>query len=313
MQAIDHDDLTRRRVLRLGLWNGALTGLALAVGTWTLHAIPLIAYPVRGRLPSMVLGCLALLVIGGLGGWLAALAESAILSVLIWVVAGVAFTWVIGHTPYELHNLTVWLADRRFWGLPIYPYNAAAQYFMFMAGFFVLLVLAILGLLQNYRLEGLSAEVNPKGRFTGRAWFGLLIPLPFVLGVGLVADNLINAPMREAPRQVHEAIRVGRTYEGNLFELSLRDGINYNAISGVRDLMSADYTLSIAEFDLGAAKALMVVTHFDNGAWINCRVVNGNIFHCYDASQPYMLGFPSLLTTGATAGGLPALHRQDGR
>lgn len=300
MFTIDRDEGPGLQIVRgLGLRNGLLIGLALALGAWIPHALALIRYPVPGRLPGILLGSLALLILGGLGGWLATLLDSALVSCLIWIMVGLAMIWVVGHVPYELQSLIAWLADRRFWGLPIYAYNPAAQYFSVMAGFFVVLLLAVLGLLQSYRLEGLRAEVEPNGRLTGRAWFALLLPLPFLIGVGLVADNLINAPLRAAPGQVHEAIRTGRTYSGDLFELSLQDGINYNAMRGVRDQMSANYSLSIGEFDLSAAKTVMVVTYFDNGAWINCRVINGNISHCYDAGQPYLLGFPSLLTSGA--------------
>jgi len=192
----------------------------------------------------------------------------------------------------------VWLADRRSWGLSIYPFSPAAQARMVMAGFFVVLLLTILGLVQGYRLEGIGSETDADGRMSGRAWFLLLLPLPMVLGVGLVANNLVNSPQRTALQLVHEAIRTGRTYPGDLFELSLERGINYNAISGVRDLMSENYSLLIGEVELGATNTIFVVAHFDNGAWINCRVVAGQLSHCYDASPPYQQGFSPLLTIG---------------
>jgi hypothetical protein len=155
-------------------------------------------------------------------------------------------------------------------------------------------------LLQNYRLEGTSSEVDANGHMSARAWFLLVLPLPLVLGVGLIANNLVNSPLRTAPQLVHEAIRTGRTYPGDLFELSLERGVNYNAISGVRDQMSASYSLSIGSVDLGVADTIFVVADFDNGAWINCRVVADQLSFCYDASPPYYQGFPSLLTTGET-------------
>ena len=96
------------------------------------------------------------------------------------------------------------------------------------------------------------------------------------------------------------AIRTGRTYPGDLFELSMKRGVNYNAIAGVRDQMSAKYTLAPGEVNLGATNNIVVVAHFDNGAWINCRVTAGQLFHCYDASPPYLQGFPALLTGGET-------------
>jgi hypothetical protein len=298
----------RRLSLRLGLRNGLLIGLALALGAWAPDAVSLIASPVRLVLPSLLLGCLGLVLLGGLAGWLATWLRRAYASGLVWAVTAVLMTWTIGHLPYEGRSLMAWLADRRFWGLAVYPFDDAALIGLVMAGFFVMLLLTILGLLQDYRLEGLRLEVNADGRLTGRAWFGLLLPLPLVIGVGLIADHLVNGPLRIPPRLVHEVIRTGRTYSGNLFALSLERGVNYNAISGVRDQMSADYTLGIGEVNLGAADTVFVVADFDNDAWIYCRVVAEQLSNCFDARPPYQQGFLSLLTTGQILEDCPACY-----
>lgn len=296
----DHDVQLRRLSLRLGLRNGLLIGLALALGAWAADAISLSIPHVRLLYPSLLLGCLALLLLGGLGGWLAAWFGGALAGGLIWLLVAGLMTLAIGHLPYEGRSLIVWLADRRFWGLPVYPFSSPAQLRLLMAGFFIVLLLTILGLLQDYRLEGIRSGVNADGRLEGRAWFLLILPLPLVLAVGLSADNLVNSPLRVAPRLVHEAIRTGRTYPGDLFELSLERGVNYNAISGVRDQMSENYSLFIGQVELAAANTIFVVAHFDNGAWINCRVMADQLSHCYDASPPYERGFPALLTAGET-------------
>jgi len=115
-------------------------------------------------------------------------------------------------------------------------------------------------------------------------------------GVGLIADNAVNAPLRVPVQLVHEAIQTGRTYDGNLFELSLEKGFNYNAISGVRDQMSANYALQIGESDLVETLTVFVVAHFDNGAWINCRILADQLSFCYDASPPYTQGLRLLIT-----------------
>ncbi|MFZ5917130.1 MAG: hypothetical protein ACOYZ7_09370 [Chloroflexota bacterium] len=288
----------QRFSLGLGLRNGLLMGLALALGAWLPDAIVLTVSRVRWVFPPLFLGLLALLALGALAGWLAARLGNAFGGGVIWALSGALMTWIIGHVPYEGRTLTIWLADRRFWGLPIYEFKPAAQARLVMAGFFVVLLLAILGLIQDYRLEGLRLRVDDRGRLEPAGWFGLLLPLPVILAVGLAADNLINSPLRSAPRLVHQAIRVGRTYAGDLFELSLEHGVNYDAIEGVRDQMSADYTLAIGQIDLGPSSTVFVVAHFDNGAWINCRVIADQLSHCYDASLPYQRGLPSLLTSG---------------
>jgi hypothetical protein len=288
----------RRLRTRLGLLNGLFIGLALALGVWALDAIFLITGPVRLSSTSLLLGGLALVILGGLGGWLAARVDRAWFSGLVWIAAAVCMVWVIGHVPYEGRNLMVWLADRRAWGLPVYPFGDAAQAGMWLSGFFIVLLLGFLGLLQPYRMEGIASETDTEGRLGGRGWFMLLLPLPLVLAVGFVADSMTTRPLRLAPQLVHEVIRTGRTYDGDLFGLSLEKGVNYNAIAGLQEQMSEDYALSLASIDLGVADTVYVAADFDNGAWIYCRVVMGQVALCYDASLPYMQGFPALLTSG---------------
>ena len=93
---------------------------------------------------------------------------------------------------------------------------------------------------------------------------------------------------------VHRAIQRGRTYEGDLFELGLREGIAYGAIRGVREQMSANYTLKVATIDPDTSMT-NIVAHFDNGAWINCRVINNQLSYCYDAAPPYTIGLSNLI------------------
>jgi hypothetical protein len=296
----DHDAQLQRLSRRLGLRNGLVIGLALALGTWAPDAIALSSAQAQFVYPPRLLGLLTLLLLGGLGGWLAAWPANAFLGGLIWAIVAVLTTWTIGHLPYEGRNLTVWLADRRFWGLPLYPFSPAAQARLLMAGFFIVLLLAVLGLLQGYRLEGIAAETDADGHMGPRAWFQLLLPLPLAFAVGLAADNLINGPERAAQQLVHRAIRTGRTYPGDLFELGQADGINYSAISGVRDSMTGHCSLTVGQITLGVANAVVVVAYFDNAAWINCRVTADQLFHCYDASPPYRQGFPALFAAGET-------------
>ena len=62
--------------------------------------------------------------------------------------------------------------------------------------------------------------------------------------------------------------------------------------------MSDEYTLSIGSVDLSVNDTVMVVADFDNGAWINCRVVAEQLSFCSDASLPYMQGLPAVIATG---------------
>ena len=277
------------------LINGWLIGLALSVGAWGLEAIQLTDAPVPLQYPSLLIGGLVLTGLGGLAGWLTSRFQKAWPVVFVWLATAVLATAIIIFQPYYGRTLTIWLADRRFWGLPIYPFTFGLSIVqLFVAGFFIILLLGFLALLQNYRLEEIGSEMGENGRLSARAWMLLLIPLPFVLVAGLVTQNMLSNSTATAVEVVHRAIQRGRTYEGDLFELGLREGISYGAIRGVREQMSANYTLKIASIDPDMAMT-NIVAHFDNGAWINCQVINNQLSYCYDAAPPYTIGLSNLI------------------
>ena len=172
------DEKERRQLHRkLGLRNGMLVALALALGIWAPQALGLSTARVHGFIPPLLLGILALLLVGGLAGWLASLHTSAVWGALVWFLAAGVMIWTAGHMPYEGRSLTEWLVDRRSWGLPIYLFTAAARARLLMAAFFVVLCLTILGLLQNLRLEGIGAETDARDRLNARGSFQMLLPL----------------------------------------------------------------------------------------------------------------------------------------
>jgi len=287
---------------RLGLLNGALVGMALALGAFGPSAW------VAGGACSflwyagLLFGLICVVVLAGLSGGLAALLPKASLAFLFWAAGGWGVTVVLGHLPYEGSTLVAWLLDRRFWNLSLYPFSPAALVRQAMAGFFVVLALAILGLLQPHRLEGVAGACGPNRRLTGHAWFLLALPLPLLFGVGLIADNLVYQPLRRAVGLTDQVIRTARAYDGDLFALSIERGVNYNAAAGVRDLLGPGHVLSIGEIDLGAAGTVFVVAHFDNGAWVNCRIVADQVSFCWDASPAYLRGLPAFLAGQAVEG-----------
>jgi hypothetical protein len=280
--------------LRLGLLNGALYGLALAVGVWGGQMLTLLRLPLHMPALLFPLATLILAGIGAVAGGLTAAINRSWAGAPIWALAGYAVVAVIGHTPYEIQSWLIGLLDPRFAGQAIYPYQQAAQARLFVAGFFLFIALVVLGLLQDYRLDGILSEIGPEGRLRPRGWFLLLAPLPFVVAVGWIADRNVQRPWQIAPAMVAEAIRVGRTYPGDLFDLSRETGFNYNAVKGLTQGMTAHYVLHIAELETHAVE---VTARFDNGYAVHCRVWldPAQLAFCYPADKPYREGLALLL------------------
>jgi hypothetical protein len=294
--AVDHEGRTMRIYRRLGLVNGLLIGLALVASIWVPQALELGGIPTPSPYGSMLVAALPVVLLCTLIGWGTARMERTVVTMIVWFAASIVITLLVAYQPNWLRSFVVWLVDTRFWGRTIYPAPEALLGGRIVSGFLVIGVLTFLGIAQDYRLEGIQSSLGRKGRATFGTIARFLLPLFFVAVAGVVTGNIFgSAQTTVALSQTDEVFRTGRTYEGNLFELDLETGLRYSAIKGVRDQMSANYTLLIGEID-PLSSTVFVVAHFDNGAWINCRVLDGALQFCYDASLPYTVGLASLIT-----------------
>jgi hypothetical protein len=291
---------TVRMQARLGLLFGFLVAFTMAVGAWCPDVLTQLRLPTPYAATHYLLGLIPLLLVGGLAGWLSARLDNGLASVAIWFVAAVLMSYVVGYIPSAGRTFLAWLVDDRFWGEIIYPFAEDAAIRLRLAGFFTVLILVLMAVVQNYFLEGVRHAMTSDGRLSGASWFRLFIALIPSLVAGLVTYTVIYQPFRAAPLLVHEAIQTGRTYEGDLFELSLSRGVNYSAIRGVREQLSGQYTLQVGEINIDSATTYIVAT-FSNGAWIICRVVADQLSYCYDAAPPYTVGLAAVITDTAVA------------
>lgn len=286
-------------LVRLGLLHGATLGLAFISGLWMPEVVALFGVPLEHFYPTFALGGGALVLIAALAGALSARFPSVLFGGLVWFVAGLLLTWVVGGLLFEVQTLAAWLADPRFWGEIVYPSTSGSRLRGGMAGFFIVLLLTFYGLLQSSRLESLRAEFAPAFWLTGRGWFLWLAGLLPMAVVGLIAHAIVLQPVYATPLVVDRAIQVARATEGDLFDLSLRDGINYNALRGVREGLTGPYRLQIGQVEWGAINTTHLIVEFESGVWLVCRLMGESLSHCADASPPYVTGFASLLATGA--------------
>jgi hypothetical protein len=292
----DEEDQRIRSYRRLGLLNGLLIGLALVLGVWVQQIVNLAAVPAAASYGSILLAVGLIVALGGIIGWGTASIGRGWVTTLAWMVGSMVFTLLISFQSNRLRTFLVWLSDRRFWGRLVYPPPDARLGGLILAGFFIILVLTFLAILQDYRLENGQQYLGRKGRITASALFRLSLPLPIVVIAGLVTGNAFGgANSTLAMKLVYEAIEIGRTYEGDLNELSLERGINYSAIRGVREQLGDGYTLIMGDSD-PMMLTTYVVVHFDNGAWITCRIIADQLSFCYDAWPPYTIGLSSLIS-----------------
>lgn len=290
----------------LGLLNGALLGLALAIGLWGAQAVALPPLPLALKYHSLLLAAGLLILLCALVGGLTVWVERTTVTALLWLGTAVAATALVAIEPFQGRTLAVWLADGRFWGLPIYPFTPPSPWLFLLgllpASLFLLLLFGVLALFQGSRLAGVDQERGENGRLNRHAWSRLLLPLPLALLGGYVTANIVADKSWQALPTVHRAIQTARSYEGDLFGLGLAEGVNYAAAGGVVEQLGGPYHLILGEVD-ELATTTIVIAEFASGAWINCRLINEQLNYCYDAAPPYTLGLAGLFT-GATE--LPA-------
>ncbi len=282
---------------RLGLLNGLLIGLAISAGAWGWEVVTLSELPVTSPYPRLLLGGGLVIIICSVAGWLTTRLGSGGRAVIGWLVAATLSLRVMAFVPYQGRSLFTGLIDGRFVGLPVYirPAGELPLWMVMYGGFFALLLLVLLALLQEYRLDGIHRERRKNGRLSFQSWFRLLLPLPVIAITAAFANQSIGDASWRDLQLVAWGIEGSRTAQTDLFDLSRQEGLNYNAFRGLQTQLTADYVLDIGETDTTNGTTF-VVAHFDNGAWITCRVVYGQLSYCYDASPPYTVGLRGLIT-----------------
>lgn len=281
---------------RLGLLNGAIIGLGLGLGAWGMEAWRVWRLPTTAQLPVLLLGLALVVVLCGFVGWLSSRIARTPITVILWALTAVLAMLIMGYLPYYGRTLVVWLSDARFRGLAVFPYTREGGIAaLVLGGILIILVLAILGLLQSYRLESIASEAGHRGRVNGRAWRALLLPLPLVLLAALITQGMMANPTAPAIDVTNRAIVGAQNYEGDLRTLDRGDGISYAALRPVQGAIDGEFTLSIV--DVNPLNSTVIVrADFANGAWVYCRVINDQLSFCYDAALAYVDGLRVLVT-----------------
>ena len=297
-QEMDHETLPSFR--RLGLVYGFLMGLAIAVGFWLPKMLVMSRLPVWFPYGGAIVSGLAVLLLGSLAGWLSSALRRPLFSLLIWLGTAVLICVSLGVLPPVGQNWAVWLADDRFAGLKVVQSPDHLFWWSFViAGFVMVSVLPLMSILQNTNLVSVHQEVVYGRRLNRQIVFRLLLPTLLAGFLGALFPDLTTSAPRRAVLITDQAIQRVRDYDGELFELSLDTGFNYNALDSVRGQLDGPYTLLVNEV-VDEWSSAIITAHFDSGAWVNCRVnitqEDATYFSfCFDAGIPFTDGMNHLV------------------
>ncbi len=297
-QEVDHETLPSFR--RLGVVQGLLIGLAIAVGFWLPKMWIMARLPVWFPYGGAILSGFAVLLLASFAGWLSSTVRRPLFALLVWLGTAVLICVSLGMLPPIGQNWAVWLADDRFSGLTIVQSPDHLFWWSFViAGFLMVALLPLMAILQNTNLVSVHQEVVNGHRFNKQVVFRLLLPALLAGFIGALFPDLTTSAPHEALVITNQAIQRVRDYDDELFQLSLDTGFNYNALNGVRDQLDGPYTLLVNEV-VDSWSSAMITAHFDSGAWVNCRVnitqQDATYFSfCFDAAIPFTDGMNHLL------------------
>lgn len=158
--------------------------------------------PITPKYGSILLAAALVIGLCGFTGWLTARIARTAVTLLLWAVTAVITSFIISFQPFQIRTLVVWLSNREFWGLNVYPFidfSILSFIGITVAGFLSFWP-SFTGCFQDYRLANLQAEAGD-GRWSTTVWKALLLPMPLVfLPPSLPPKSWAMAPGRPSPR-----------------------------------------------------------------------------------------------------------------
>jgi hypothetical protein len=301
---------------RNGLFFGMLAGVGFSLGVWGLDTYLL--WRAAADLPwvKLAVGLPFCVLIGAAAGWLAARFDHGLLAAGLWVLAGLGFVWTASHTPFEGASFLIGLLEPHLRGLAIYPFTQSAQARMSLLYIVVGLLAAIAGALQMSVVESATRSSHQSVRWFNLVMAGLILLAP----LGLMADNLINQPLRQPVTSVNQLIQFGRQAQVTPVTREQARVMGLSALRPFGDLIHQPYRLILGHYDPESITDTVVYVDF-KGVWGACFVIAGTPTFCQLSQERYAdrsacllnggTGEACLVRTSGTAN-LPELIQQIG-
>lgn len=261
---------TRRR---FGLLYGALAGVTFTLAAWGWDAIGLAG--AHGFLPwaKLALGAVPCLILTVLVAWLATRIDRRPVSLLLWMLAGVALALLATRVAVEGSAVLFGLADPHLRELIDYPFSEGMRARQGV-GMVLLGALGLLaGLFVDFFVEGSTTAMDPIGR-----WGPVLLWIVIFVVAGSVTDGLINAPFRAPVVVIDDLVQFALDIEGTDVDRAVRMERHVGALNAVEELLHRPRRLLLGNYDSTMSLANVLID-FD-GTWATCSVIVGQPSYC---------------------------------
>jgi len=270
---IERPDVLREKH-RYGIWFGLFLGLGFAIFTWGVDSYVLSLHHGLHPWLKFIIGAVICMVVGGIAGWLSAMADKSLYSVLIWLVASSAFAWLIVNLPLVILPKALSIVEPQTSGLLHYTYYDDFGRRVFVAYAWLAIFIAIAGLLQ--------IPLSDSAVFS-TSFFGKLGPI-FILFIlmaiaGSMVDNgLINQPLRDSTVVIDNTIRFITDHRGKEVDKTEERRMHTGAFRAIDDLVTAERKLIVSGYDALLGE-INILVKFERD-WVECQVFYNQPISC---------------------------------
>jgi len=266
---------------RNGLVFGMVAGLAFGLTAWGIDAVALGNASVDRPWVKLVIGLTLSLLIGGIAGWLTALIDRAAAGMLLWLCAGIAYAWLVGHLPFDGQSALLRLIEPQLGEITPYPFGESARVRTILLTVIVGALSAMVGALELVLLD----RAKDSNTALERA-FSIGLAIPFFVLAGSASDGIINEPLRDPLMAVDRVIGWAIEARSTPIDPMLARQRHLGALGGIEDLIGRPYRMSLGAYDARSLVSFSVEVDFD-GSWVRCSVLASSPGYCREIDTVY--------------------------
>lgn len=263
---LERTDVLREKH-RYGIWFGLFLGLGFSFFTWGIDSYMLSVH--HGLFPwlKFALGAVICMGVGAAAGWMAALADKALVALLIWLMTGFVFAWLAVHLPLTLLPKAMSLLEPQLRDLLHYAYFSDFRQGVGLAYVWLAIFLAVAGVLQIPMSNSAVFSTSVLGRLTPILTVLILMSL-----AGSILDNgLFNQPMRQTTLAVDSTLQFILENRGREVDAAEARRMHTGAFRAVDGSVTPEYRLVVSGYESDFVD-LNVLIRFERD-WVECEVV----------------------------------------
>lgn len=271
------EDIVSASIIRerdlFGTAYGILAGVTFAIALWAWDGFLLSQVHAFFPWLKLALGILLCGLVGGSVGWLSSRQERSSFGFLLWLVASALFSWITIGLPLQIMPYLSKVLEPELGEYLNYGIGSGYIARFWIAIIWIVIFTSITGILQTALVESAVFAMAVVGKI------GPFLICIVLMGIGgLVMDDLVNAPFRNAITSVDTPIQFILDNQGKTIDPALSRKYHAGALRGVQEEITSSYKLIVSSYDENFGKINVLVKFED--AWVDCITVNGQASYC---------------------------------